>query len=502
MNVWTNFLKCTSFCLVLVASAAMAQPYDPCDIPPGVYCTYTQGGWGQDECEGDNVACLRNAWFDTVFPNDLVIGCAANNTATWTSSAAVANYLPDGGPSGVLAQDYVDQEPSGGAFTAQLATATLNVGFANAGYLGSPDLDELVFPSGPFEGMSVGALLALANDVIGGCQALPDGISYSDFTVALTSINENFDNCSDSEDDLVEPECLLEGCPEQEPILVEVGSHFCLDICNPVTVYWCCPFDGPPVFSWWPGCDPEFTDCENPDCEPLVGDVTWTATLDSVGVGCDGTWWSATFASNDSGCICVYFERQLSAELLGFTAVAGNGEVQLEWSTGSERENDHFEIQRSQDNAAWNRIAVVDGQGTTSSTTEYNYVDASVTNGASYRYRLMTVDMNGFVGQVGSEVLATPTAGGAMPQEFALHQNYPNPFNPSTSIRFDLAEASHVRLSVYDVSGREIATLVNNELPANSYNVSFDAASLPSGTYFYRLEAGDFTALRKMLLLK
>jgi hypothetical protein len=72
---------------------------------------------------------------------------------------------------------------------------------------------------------------------------------------------------------------------------------------------------------------------------------------------------------------------------------------------------------------------------------------------------------------------------------FALEQNYPNPFNPETAIRYDLPEAAKVRLSVYNPLGQEVAALVNEQEPASSYQVKFNASTMPSGMYFYRLEA-------------
>jgi hypothetical protein len=75
------------------------------------------------------------------------------------------------------------------------------------------------------------------------------------------------------------------------------------------------------------------------------------------------------------------------------------------------------------------------------------------------------------------------------PTSFALEQNYPNPFNPETAIRYDLPEAAHVRLSVYNPLGQEVAALVNEQEPAGSYQVKFNASTMPSGMYFYRLEA-------------
>jgi len=88
------------------------------------------------------------------------------------------------------------------------------------------------------------------------------------------------------------------------------------------------------------------------------------------------------------------------------------------------------------------------------------------------------------------------------PTEFDLYQNYPNPFNPYTTIEYQIPEISLVTLKVYDVLGNEITTLVNEEKPAGSYEVEFDATTLPSGVYFYRLQAGDFFETKKMVLMK
>jgi hypothetical protein len=89
-----------------------------------------------------------------------------------------------------------------------------------------------------------------------------------------------------------------------------------------------------------------------------------------------------------------------------------------------------------------------------------------------------------------------------IPQKFALYQNYPNPFNPSTTISYDLPERSRVKLSIYNLLGQEVATLVNAEQEPGRYDVKFDASGLPSGIYFYRLEAGRFIEQKKMILIK
>ena len=89
-----------------------------------------------------------------------------------------------------------------------------------------------------------------------------------------------------------------------------------------------------------------------------------------------------------------------------------------------------------------------------------------------------------------------------IPAEFSLSQNYPNPFNPVTKISFSIPDNSYTKLTVYDISGKQVAELVNNELEAGIYNIDFDASQLASGTYFYRLETGSFTDVKKMVVVK
>lgn len=89
-----------------------------------------------------------------------------------------------------------------------------------------------------------------------------------------------------------------------------------------------------------------------------------------------------------------------------------------------------------------------------------------------------------------------------LPGEYLLYQNYPNPFNPVTDIIFNLPENEFVKLTVYNITGRETAVLVNNKLEAGSYKVDFNASGLPSGVYFYRLNAGKFSETKKMVLIK
>jgi hypothetical protein len=89
-----------------------------------------------------------------------------------------------------------------------------------------------------------------------------------------------------------------------------------------------------------------------------------------------------------------------------------------------------------------------------------------------------------------------------IPKEFALSQNYPNPFNPTTIINYQLPANSFVTLKVYDILGREVATLINGRQSAGYYNATFKASNLPSGVYFYRLQAGAYSSTKKLVVLK
>ncbi|HEY3294982.1 MAG TPA: T9SS type A sorting domain-containing protein [bacterium] len=185
----------------------------------------------------------------------------------------------------------------------------------------------------------------------------------------------------------------------------------------------------------------------------------------------------------------------LAVELTSFDAQPNDGAIDLSWVSASEMQNDHYEIVR--DGAAIAQIA--GNNGNTQHT--YSYTDNSVVNGTVYNYTLVAVDVNGGRRELRS-VSTTPAAGVGAVTEFALKQNYPNPFNPTTSITFDLPASSHVMLKVYNMVGQEVATLANGALSSGRHSVSFDATNLPSGLYIYRMEAGSFSATKKMLLMK
>jgi hypothetical protein len=169
--------------------------------------------------------------------------------------------------------------------------------------------------------------------------------------------------------------------------------------------------------------------------------------------------------------------------------------------TATEVNNQGFEIERSSDQNNWERVGYVEGNGTTTETKYYSYTDTKLETG-TYYYRLKQMDFNGTY-----EYSSTVEAVVTVPREFALEQNYPNPFNPSTKINFSLAADSKVTLKVYDLLGQEVVTLVNGELAAGEQEVTFNAAALNSGVYFYRINAEgangrNFTSVKKMILTK
>jgi hypothetical protein len=99
-------------------------------------------------------------------------------------------------------------------------------------------------------------------------------------------------------------------------------------------------------------------------------------------------------------------------------------------------------------------------------------------------------------------IIGIANTGTEIPVDYLLYQNYPNPFNPSTRIKFDVSRSSFVSLKIFDVLGREVAILVNEDITPGTYKVDWDAAALPSGVYFCRLQTKSFNTARKMILLK
>jgi hypothetical protein len=189
----------------------------------------------------------------------------------------------------------------------------------------------------------------------------------------------------------------------------------------------------------------------------------------------------------------------LPVELVSFESVLDGEVVRLYWKTASETNNAGFEVQRATDSGSFEMLHFVEGYGTTTEAQSYLYEDAApLFDAQNLRYRLKQIDFDGaFAYSPLVEIdLATPEA-------FAIHGNFPNPFTRATTIRYALPRATHVRLVVYDLLGREVALLVDEEQEAGRKAISFEpSSSLASGAYLYRLETGSHQQSGKMVLMK
>jgi hypothetical protein len=205
------------------------------------------------------------------------------------------------------------------------------------------------------------------------------------------------------------------------------------------------------------------------------------------------------------------FQSNVPVELVSFNAYVENGDVRLTWTTSTETNNRGFWVEKSQKPAGgevspeggskvkgqkWEPITFVKGEGTSTEAHSYSYVDKNVLPGR-YLYRLRQEDFDGSY-KYSREVIAFVN----FTLIFSLEQNFPNPFNPTTKIRWRSPVTGRQTLKVFDVLGDEVATLVNEEKAAGTYEVNFNGGDLPSGIYLYKLQVGEYVRIRKMILLK
>lgn len=209
-----------------------------------------------------------------------------------------------------------------------------------------------------------------------------------------------------------------------------------------------------------------------------------------------------TVTLNSSMSITANFFDTTPVELASFSVIYApnsvSGALLLKWQTASETNNLGFDIERSVGDAVnWKKIGFIEGNGTTTEAKFYEFIDADATTEAAYFYRLRQIDTNGAYEYSNTvEFVVSP------PAEFALLQNYPNPFNPATQIVFKLKEDVQVNLTIYDLLGREVVTLVDHEMKAGTHKITFDAKDVSAGLYFYSLKAGSFHEMKKMTLIK
>ena len=197
----------------------------------------------------------------------------------------------------------------------------------------------------------------------------------------------------------------------------------------------------------------------------------------------------------------------LPVTMTAMSVQAAKNTATIIWRTESETENHGFEIERrsvgvyegeSVRGEAWQVVGFVQGAGTSSSPLDYSFVDQQVTPGR-HAYRIKQIDLDGSFTYTSSLEVEI----GLAPLEFALWQNYPNPFNPSTSIEFAIPADGHVTLKVFDLTGREVASLVNGQLKAGvRHQVLFDASGLASRSYIARIDHQNRYLTTKMSVVK
>jgi len=157
---------------------------------------------------------------------------------------------------------------------------------------------------------------------------------------------------------------------------------------------------------------------------------------------------------------------------------AGEREVEIHLHSPALSAMQRWEIVQTEDGRPVDRQTLLDGEAIALYSQDVTHIEL--------------VHMDGSFAEDGSD----------LPNQFALKQNYPNPFNPTTQIRYQLPVTSEVRLDVYDMTGRHVATLVNGQVSAGSHTVTFDAMNLSSGVYMYRLQAGGFREVRRLTVIK
>lgn len=207
------------------------------------------------------------------------------------------------------------------------------------------------------------------------------------------------------------------------------------------------------------------------------------------------------FAAQSGGFYKLWSPSFVPVELTSFTANIRNNKIVLEWSTSTETNNLGFEIEQSNDNIDFVRLGFVPGNGTTTESKNYNYVTDYTFTNKSY-FRLKQIDLDGSF-----RIYDAVEINNLLPARFELTQNFPNPFNPSTNINFSLPVEARVQLIVFNSLGEKTSEIIEDVFPSGNHSINFDASSLASGVYYYRLnvfgnDGNSYSSTKKMMLLK
>lgn len=204
------------------------------------------------------------------------------------------------------------------------------------------------------------------------------------------------------------------------------------------------------------------------------------------------------YASNsDNYFVDVVFNSSnstLPVTLLNLSATPKDNAVVLRWSTSTEINNSGFEIQRSTDGTGWSAIGFVNGAGNSTSILNYSFTDENLMP-RRYYYRLKQIDID-------QRFVYSPVVSAILDgkETFSLEQNYPNPFRNETVIKFTLPRAAKVNLSLFDMNGRLVKVLVNEAKESGTHTVSLNSTILSSGLYYYKIQTGDNSAVKKLTI--
>ncbi|HRN54943.1 MAG TPA: DUF4082 domain-containing protein, partial [Agriterribacter sp.] len=186
----------------------------------------------------------------------------------------------------------------------------------------------------------------------------------------------------------------------------------------------------------------------------------------------------------------------LPVTLTGLSASSSENNVKLTWQTASENNNLGFEIERSTDGTQWSTIGFVSAEGNSSSLLSYTYNDNNVAPGRYY-YRLRQVDIDGHFGYS----TLVPVNLNGQPSGYVLQQNYPNPFHKNTRIQYSIPRPELVKLTLFDINGREVKVLLQRIQEKGTHSIEFNTGGLSRGTYYYKMQTTHFSATKKLIIL-
>ena len=222
---------------------------------------------------------------------------------------------------------------------------------------------------------------------------------------------------------------------------------------------------------------------------PSAYSFTLTSITDANGCSSQGVLQTLNINAGNCG------GNSLPVTLTNLWATTNEDDVTLQWTTSTEINNLGFEVQRSMDGADWSVLGFVTGAGNSTAVQRYMYLDQKLPMGNSYYYRLKQIDFDKRFEY--SAVIAVKIDA---PNGFVLEQNYPNPSRGTTTIRFTLPRTAKVNLSLYDLSGRLVKVLINDSKELGMHAVILNTGTLAKGLYYYKLQAGEFSTVRKMVI--